>query len=183
MSRIGKKPIIIPENVQLELNHKIITKGPLGDLSLKLPREIRLEKKENVLLVLRKSETKQAKSLHGLIRSLIANMVEGVTAGFKKTLELSGIGFRANLVGDKLVMTLGYSHLVEIEPPIGINFAVAGNKITVSGIDKELVGRIAAKIRSRRPPDAYKGKGIRYEGEKIRLKPGKAAKAGVATGS
>ena len=132
------------------------------------------------MLVLRKSETKQAKSLHGLIRSLVANMVEGVTAGFKKTLELSGIGFRANLVGDKLVMTLGYSHPVEIEPPIGISFAVAGNKITVSGIDKELVGRIAAKTRSQRPPDAYKGKGIKYEGEKIRLKPGKAAKAGVA---
>ena len=183
MSRIGKKPIIIPENVQVELNHKIIAKGPLGELTLKLPREIGLEKKENVLLVLRKSETKHAKSLHGLIRSLVANMIEGVTVGFKKTLELSGIGFRANLVGDKLVMTLGYSHPVEIEPPIGISFAVAGNKITVSGIDKELVGRIAAKIRSRRPPDAYKGKGIRYEGEVVRLKPGKAAKAGVVAGN
>lgn len=178
MSKIGKKEIIVPTNVQVELGSKVLIKGPGGELNFKLPLRISVDQKENVLTVSRKDESKEAKSLHGLTRSLIANMVEGVTTGFKKTLELSGIGFRANLEGEKVVFSLGFSHPIELKPPEGIKFAVAGNKITVSGIDKELVGRIAAKIKSLRPPDAYKGKGIRYEGEVVRLKPGKAAKTG-----
>ena len=179
MSRIGNKVIIIPENVQIEIGHRIVVEGPLGELSLKVPSGIRVEKKDSELFVSRGNESKEAKSLHGLTRSLIANMVQGVTDGFKKTLELRGIGFRANLSGQKLVMSLGFSHPVEIEQPDGITFAVSGNKITVSGIDKELVGRVAAQIRSTKPPDAYKGKGVRYDGEVVHLKPGKAAKAGV----
>lgn len=182
MSRIGKKPIIIPEGVQVELDHKITIRGKLGELSLALPKGIVVKRIENSLVISRDNESRTAKSLHGLIRSLIANMVEGVTAGFKKTLELSGIGFRANLSGNKLVLSLGFSHPLEVEPPEGINFAVAENKITVSGVDKELVGRVAAEIRAIRPPDPYKGKGIRYEGERVRLKPGKAAKVGTGAG-
>lgn len=179
MSRIGNKEIIIPQNVQVDLGPKVIVKGPKGELSLMIPSKIVVEKKEAVLRVSRKDEDKESKSLHGLIRSLIANMVVGVTDGYKKTLELSGIGFRANLTGNKLVLNVGFSHLVEIEPSEGVTFAVSGNKIAVSGIDKEIVGRVAAQIRKVRPPDAYKGKGIKYEGEVLRLKPGKAAKAGV----
>lgn len=179
MSRIGNKEIIIPQNVQVDLGSKVVVKGPKGELSLMIPSKIVVEKKEAVLRVSRKDEDKESKSLHGLIRSLIANMVVGVTDGYKKTLELSGIGFRANLTGNKLVLSVGFSHLVEIEPSEGVTFAVSGNKIAVSGIDKEVVGRVAAQIRKVRPPDAYKGKGIKYEGEVLRLKPGKAAKAGV----
>lgn len=179
MSRIGNKEIIIPQNVQVDLGSKVVVKGPKGELSLMIPSKIVVEKKEAVLRVSRKDEDKESKSLHGLIRSLIANMVVGVTDGYKKTLELSGIGFRANLTGNKLVLNVGFSHLVEIEPSEGVTFAVSGNKIAVSGIDKEVVGRVAAQIRKVRPPDAYKGKGIKYEGEVLRLKPGKAAKAGV----
>lgn len=179
MSRIGNKEIIIPQNVQVDLGSKVVVKGPKGELSLMIPSKIVVEKKEAVLRISRKDEDKESKSLHGLIRSLIANMVVGVTDGYKKTLELSGIGFRANLTGNKLVLNVGFSHLVEIEPSEGVTFAVSGNKIAVSGIDKEVVGRVAAQIRKVRPPDAYKGKGIKYEGEVLRLKPGKAAKAGV----
>ena len=179
MSRIGNKEIIIPQNVKEDLGTKVVVKGPKGELSLMIPSKIVVEKKEAVLKVSRKDEDKESKSLHGLIRSLIANMVVGVTDGYKKTLELSGIGFRANLTGNKLVLNVGFSHLVEIEPSEGVTFAVSGNKIAVSGIDKEVVGRVAAQIRKVRPPDAYKGKGIKYEGEVLRLKPGKAAKAGV----
>ncbi|MEX0622208.1 MAG: 50S ribosomal protein L6 [Candidatus Woykebacteria bacterium] len=183
MSKIGKQPIKKPENIQIELGQRVMVKGPRGELSLKLPHLIEVEEKDGTLVVVRKNESKEAKSLHGLIRTLIFNLIKGVTEGFQKSLELSGIGFRANLVGDKLVLSVGYSHQVEIEPPAGITFAVTGNKITVSGIDKELVGRMAAEIRNVRRPDPYKGKGIRYEGEVIRLKPGKSVKAGVGTGS
>lgn len=183
MSRIGKKPVKLPDNVQIELDHKVVVKGPQGQLRFDIPTGIKVEKKENTLVVTRKNDSKQTKAFHGLTRSLIANMVEGVTNGFKKTLELSGIGFRANMTGNKLVLSVGFSHQVEVEPPDGISFAVSGNKITVSGISKELVGKIAAEIRSVRPPDAYKGKGIRYEGEAVRLKPGKAAKTTTAGGN
>ncbi|HEX7456291.1 MAG TPA: 50S ribosomal protein L6 [Candidatus Nanoarchaeia archaeon] len=179
MSRVGKKPVNLPENVQVEIDHKVVVKGPLGELSVGLPKEIKVEKKENNLFISRRNESKEARSLHGLMRSLIANMVEGVTSGFKKTLELSGIGFRANLAGSKLVLSVGFSHPIEVEPPEDITFAISGNKVTVSGINKELVGRISAQIRAIRPPDVYKGKGIRYEGEAVRRKPGKAAKVGV----
>jgi large subunit ribosomal protein L6 len=186
MSKIGRKPIILPENVQIEANHKIVVRGPLGELSRKIPPGVKIKLDGKRLLVLpnaESSETKEAKSLHGLTRSLIANMIEGVTNGFKKTLELSGIGFRASLSGDRLVLAVGFSHPVEIEPPEGVTFAVSENKITVSGIDKELVGSAAAKIRNIRPPNPYKGKGIRYEGEVVRLKPGKAAKVGTGVGA
>ena len=179
MSRIGRKPITIPENVQVELGPKVVVRGPLGELSYKIPPGIKVVKKDSSLLVSRMDDSKEVKSLHGLARSLIANNVEGVSLGFKKNLELRGIGFRANISGDKLVLSIGYSHPVEIEPPAGISFTVSGNKIMVEGIDKELVGRVASEIRATRPPDAYKGKGIRYEGETVRLKPGNAAKAGV----
>ena len=183
MSRIGKKPIIIPESVQVELDRKVAIKGKLGELSLALPKGISVKRVEDSLIISRNNESKATKALHGLTRSLVANMIEGVTTGFKKTLELSGIGFRANLSGNKLVLSLGFSHPLEIESPEGINFAVAETKITVSGIDKELVGRTAAEIRAIRPPDPYKGKGVRYEGERIRLKPGKAAKVGTGVGA
>ncbi len=183
MSRIGRKPVQIPENVQLEIGAKITAKGPLGELSVSIPKGIKVEQVDGSLVFKAMSDDKQTKAFHGLTRSLVFNMVEGVSAGFKKRLELSGIGFRSALSGNKLVLTVGYSHQVEIDPPEGISFAVADNKITVSGIDKELVGRIAAKIRGVRPPDAYKGKGIRYEGEKIKLKPGKAAKAASGAGA
>lgn len=179
MSRIGKKPINIPENVQVELGQKIVVNGPLGELSFKVPQGIRVEKKDISLIVSRKNDSKEVKALHGLSRSLIANNVEGVTVGFKKNLELRGIGFRANIIGSKLVMSVGYSHPNEIIPPEGISLNVSENKIEVKGIDKELVGKVASEIRAIRPPDAYKGKGIRYEGEVVRLKPGKAAKAGI----
>ena len=183
MSRIGKKTIIIPESVQLELNHKVTIKGKLGELSLAVPKGINVKKVEGSLIVSRNSEDKSTRALHGLTRSLVANMIDGVTTGFKKTLELSGIGFRANLSGDKLILSLGFSHPLEIEPPEGVKFAVNENKIIISGVNKELVGRTAAEIRAKRPPDSYKGKGVRYEGERIRLKPGKAAKVGTAVGS
>ncbi len=179
MSRIGNKEILIPQNVQVELGSKVLVKGPKGELSLLIPTKIVVEKKENVISVSRKNEDKESRSLHGLIRSLLANMIVGVADGYTKTLELSGIGFRANLEGNKLVLSVGFSHTVDINTPEGVTFAVSGNKITVSGIDKELVGRVAAQIRKVRPPDAYKGKGIKYEGEVLRLKPGKAAKAGI----
>jgi large subunit ribosomal protein L6 len=177
MSRIGRKPVIIPENVQVEINHKIIIKGPLGEISFKLPGGVKVERNESSLIVGVSTESKETKSLHGLTRNLISNMIEGVTKGFKKTLELSGIGFRASLSGEKLILSVGFSHPVEIEPPEGIKITVTENKITIEGISKELVGKIAAEIRNVRPPDPYKGKGIRYEGEVVRLKPGKSAKA------
>ncbi|OGY25998.1 MAG: 50S ribosomal protein L6 [Candidatus Woykebacteria bacterium RBG_16_44_10] len=183
MSKIGRKPIFLPDDVQIETDHKLVVKGPLGELSLKLPRGVRVKLEDKKVLVEPKAEISGARPSQGLARSLIANMVEGVTKGFKKTLELSGIGFRANLTGQKLVLTVGFSHPVEIGAPEGVAFSVTENKITVSGVDKEKVGEAAAQIRNVRPPDPYKGKGIRYEGEIIRLKPGKAAKVGTGAGT
>jgi len=183
MSKIGKKPITIPANVQIEIGPKVVVKGPLGELTLKIPSGIKVVQKENSLLVTPTNEERQTRAFHGLIRSLLANMVEGVANGFKKQLELTGIGYRVNLEGENLVLSVGYSHPVKINPLEGIKFSVAENKITVSGIDKELVGRVSAEIRAVRPPDAYKGKGVRYSGETVKLKAGKAAKAGAgATG-
>jgi large subunit ribosomal protein L6 len=179
MSRIGRKPIAVPNDVQVELGANVVVNGPLGQLSYKLPIGIKVEKAGQDLLVKRSSEEKQIKALHGLARSLLANMVEGVKTGFKKQLELSGIGYRASMVQDKLTLNIGYSHPVEVVPPEGVSFAVAENKITVSGISKELVGKVASEIRLIRKPNVYKGKGIRYSGERVKLKPGKAAKAGV----
>ncbi|AEE14159.1 ribosomal protein L6 [Thermodesulfobium narugense DSM 14796] len=176
MSRIGKKPIAIPKGVNVELDTNLIKiKGPLGELSQNLPPEIDVKIVDNKIEVERKSDSKRARAFHGLFRTLIANMVTGVSEGFKKGLELVGTGYRAQLQGNKLVMQLRHSHPVEFVPPQEIKFELEGNnKIWVKGISKELVGQIAANVRKSLPPDSYKGKGIRYIGEVLHLKPGKA---------
>jgi large subunit ribosomal protein L6 len=181
MSRIGQKPIEIPTGVGLKVaGSQVEVKGPLGVLNQEIRPEIKVKTEGNQVLVARVNNTKLARSLHGLTRTLIANMILGVTEGFKKDLEIQGTGYRVKLEGDKLVFSLGFSHPVVFESIEGIKFEVADErKITVSGINKILVGNVAAKIRKIRPPDAYKGKGIRYQGEEIKLKPGKAGKAGA----
>ena len=181
MSKIGKKPINIPENVQVEIGQKVLVKGPLGELSFKFHHSIKIGQEENRILVTAKNEDRHTKAYHVLTRSLISNMIVGVSEGYKKSLELSGIDVKSNLTGYILILSIGYSHPVEITAPEGIKFEVSENKITISGIKKELVGKIAAEIRLKRPPDAYKGKGIRYVGEVVRLKPGKAAKTASGT--
>ncbi len=180
MSNIGKIKIEIPENVNVELKDRILqVKGPKGELEKTLPKEISVIKEGNILKVARSLDTKRARELHGLFRSLIYNVVRGVSEGFLKKLKMVGVGYRAQLQDNKLVLSVGFSHPVEIEAVPGIEFEVEKNTlITVSGIDKELVGRIAAEIREVRKPEPYKGKGIMYEDEKIRRKAGKALKAG-----
>ena len=181
MSRIGKQPIKIPENVTIDLqNGKVVVTGPLGKLEQEIKKEIKVEIKNGQVFVIRKKESKFAKSLHGLIRTLISNMIEGITKGFSKKLELHGTGYRAKLEDKKLILQVGFSHPVVIEPPEGIEFKLKGQKeIEVSGINKQLVGNTAATIRSVKKPEPYKGKGIRYQGEIIKIKPGKAAKVGA----
>lgn len=182
MSKIGQKPINVPEGSKLVLKDKVLTvSGPLGEINLNFPDELSLEQKESLVAVSRKSEHKQAKMLHGTFRQLIANAFQGVNQGWRKDLEVKGVGFKVRLEGEELILTLGFSHPVKISPPEGIKFEVDENKIGVLGIDKAKVGLIADKIRRVYPPDAYKGKGIRYLGERVILKPGKAAKAGVGT--
>ncbi|WP_169090734.1 50S ribosomal protein L6 [Paenibacillus sp. PL91] len=178
MSRIGRKPIQVPNGVTISLDNTVITvKGPKGSLSREIHKEMKVNVTETEILVERPSDNKLHRSLHGTTRSIIANMVSGVTEGFSKNLELVGVGYRANKTGDKIVLNVGYSHPVEIAPDNGIEFDVPANtKITVRGIDKELVGATAAKIRSVREPEPYKGKGIKYEGERIIRKEGKAGK-------
>ncbi|WP_138756280.1 50S ribosomal protein L6 [Paenibacillus sinopodophylli] len=178
MSRIGRKPIQVPNGVTINLDNTVITvKGPKGSLSRELHKDMKVNVTETEILVERPSDNKLHRSLHGTTRSVIANMVSGVTEGFFKNLELVGVGYRANKAGDKIVLNVGYSHPVEIAPDNGIEFEVPANtKITVRGIDKELVGATAAKIRSVREPEPYKGKGIKYEGERIIRKEGKAGK-------
>ncbi|OBZ15261.1 MULTISPECIES: 50S ribosomal protein L6 [Bacillales] len=178
MSRIGRKPIQVPNGVTISLDNTVITvKGPKGSLSREIHKEMKVNVTETEILVERPSDNKLHRSLHGTTRSVIANMVSGVTEGFSKNLELVGVGYRANKTGDKIVLNVGYSHPVEIAPDNGIEFDVPANtKITVRGIDKELVGATAAKIRSVREPEPYKGKGIKYEGERIIRKEGKAGK-------
>ncbi|MFD0716720.1 50S ribosomal protein L6 [Paenibacillus sp. GCM10027626] len=178
MSRIGRKPIQVPGGVNISLENSVITiKGPKGTLSRELHKDMNIVLDETSLTVERPSDNKLHRSLHGTTRSVIANMVNGVTEGFSKTLELVGVGYRANKSGEKVVLNVGYSHPVEIEPESGIEFEVPSNtKIIVKGIDKERVGAIAAKIRSVREPEPYKGKGIKYEGERIIRKEGKAGK-------
>jgi len=179
MSRIGKMPIAIPGGVSVEIKgDHVKVKGPKGELERRINPDINIEQEGSTLKVSRPSDSRQHRAQHGLTRSLVANMVEGVSRGFEKNLEIVGVGYRAEKAGDKLVMKLGFSHTVEMVPEKGITFTVeAANKIKVSGIDKELVGRVAADIKKSRLPDAYKGKGVRYAGEKVRLKPGKAGKA------
>lgn len=183
MSRIGNAPILIPEGVTvIKTGHKVSVTGPKGELNIEINPAILIEVEKSQILVTRKSEQKKVKALHGLTRSLIANMISGVTNFWSKTLELVGVGFRAQTDGMKLTLNVGYSHQVEILAPEQITFEVLDNtKIKVSGIDKQLVGQIAANIKKVRVPDVYKGKGIRYEGEYIRKKAGKSAKAGVGT--
>jgi large subunit ribosomal protein L6 len=178
MSRIGRKPITVPAGVNVSFdNTRITVKGPKGVLSRELHKDMIVVLEENVINVNRPSDNKLHRSLHGTTRSVVANMVIGVTDGFTKNLELVGVGYRANKNGDKLVLNVGYSHPVEILPESGIEFDVPTNtKITVRGIDKELIGATAAKIRSVREPEPYKGKGIKYEGERILRKEGKAGK-------
>ena len=180
MSRIGRLPITVPAGVDITLDGRIITvAGPKGTLTRQLPPRMLIEREGDVLTVVRPTESKMDKSLHGLTRSLVNNMVVGVTSGYRKGLEIVGVGYRAQKVGDKLTLALGYSHPVEIDPPAGISFELETPlKLAVVGIDKELVGQIAAKVRATRKPEPYKGKGVRYAGEKVRRKAGKAGKIG-----
>ena len=178
MSRIGKLPIDIPSGVEAEIGegNLVKVKGPLGKMERRMHKSIILEKEDNKIIVKRPSDNKYHKSLHGLTRSLIANMVEGVTKGYQKTLEINGVGYRAQKQGKKLVLNVGYSHPVEMTDPEGISVEVDGNKVLVKGIDKQQVGNYAAKIRSVREPEPYKGKGIKYIDERIRRKVGKTGK-------
>lgn len=178
MSRIGRKPIAIPNGVEVTLDNSVITvKGPKGTLTRELHKDMQITVENNEINVVRPSDNKTHRSLHGTTRSVVSNMVSGVTEGFAKNLELVGVGYRASKSGDKIVLNVGYSHPVEITPEPGIEFEVPVNtKITVRGIDKERVGAYAAKIRSVREPEPYKGKGIKYEGERIIRKEGKAGK-------
>lgn len=178
MSRIGKKPIAIPAGVEVKLDGNAVTvKGSKATLTQSFRPEMKIEVENGEIIVSRPDDTKEMKSLHGLTRTLISNMVTGVSTGFKKELEINGVGYKAAKDGNKLVMNLGYSHQVIIPEPDGITFDVPGpNKIVVNGADKQKVGQIAAEIREKRPPEPYKGKGIKYVGETIIRKEGKAGK-------
>jgi large subunit ribosomal protein L6 len=177
MSRIGRKPIPVPSGVEIQIEPELVTvKGPKGELSERIPRDITVVQEGEELLVTRPTDRGEHRSLHGLTRSLVANMVEGVTNGYEKTLEIQGVGYRAALKGSDLTLALGYSHPVEIPAPDGISFDVPQpTSVIVKGISKQLVGETAAKIRKSRPPEPYKGKGIRYEGEHVIRKVGKRA--------
>ena len=179
MSRIGKALIDIPQGVVVDIKrNKVVVTGPKGELSRSFNADMKIKLDDNILMVSRPSDGRQHRSLHGLTRTLLANMVKGVNQGFEKELEIVGVGYKAEKSGDKLVLRIGYSHLVEMTPPAGVSIDIEGaNRIKVKGIDKQAVGQMAAEIRAARPPDAYKGKGIRYAGEVVRLKPGKAGKA------
>ncbi|MBM3131890.1 MAG: 50S ribosomal protein L6 [Chloroflexi bacterium] len=181
MSRIGKKPIQIPPGVQVTLKgNEVTVKGPKGTLTQAFHEDMKFELEKQVLTVSRPTDSRMHRSLHGLTRTLVANMVQGVSQGFQKGLEIVGVGYRAQVSAQKVTLQLGYSHAVEIVAPPGITFQGEGtNKVIVSGINKELVGEIAAKMRAAKPPDHYKGKGVRYSGEYVRLKPGKAGKVGA----
>lgn len=179
MSRIGKMPIPLPPGVAVNIKEaEVSVSGPKGELKRRFHPDIAIKQDDNTLIVSRPSDNREHRSLHGLTRSLLANMVEGVTKGFERELEIVGVGYRAEKKGDNLVLRIGFSHPVELEPMPGTSFGVEGNnRIKVTGIDKEIVGEMAARIRGVRPPDTYKGKGIRYAGETVRLKAGKAGKA------
>ncbi len=178
MSRIGKAPIPLPSGVSVSIkgNNEILVKGPKGQLTRQFRPEIKIVLNDNVVEVKRVDDSRMAKSLHGLSRTLLANMVTGVSTGFERNLEIVGVGYKAAVEGKKLIMQLGYSHPVEIDPGKDLAVAVNANtKITVTGIDKQAVGELSALIRSKRPPEVYKGKGVKYAGEYIRRKVGKAA--------
>jgi large subunit ribosomal protein L6 len=178
MSRIGKSPIPIPDKVSVSLNGLAVTvKGPKGELSRTLPDGVEIAQDGNTLVVSPSNGSRRSRERHGLCRTLVANMVEGVSQGYIRKLEIVGVGYRAAVQGKKLVVSAGYSHQVEMVPPDGVTFAVENNtSVSVSGADKELVGNEAAKVRAIRPPEPYKGKGIKYEGERILRKAGKTGK-------
>ncbi len=187
MSRIGRAPIVVPPKVQLSWTdgNFVTVKGPKGELSYQVPAELSLQLENGSLVISRPSDSKQHKAQHGLYRTLVNNMVVGVTQGYVKRLEIHGVGYRAAKVGESLVIQVGYSHPVEVQPPTGVTLSVDGvdpatkaTKLSVNGIDKQVVGQVAASIRSIRKPEPYKGKGIRYEGEAVRRKAGKAGKVG-----
>jgi large subunit ribosomal protein L6 len=180
MSRIGRLPIAVPAGVDVAIEGQHVTvTGPKGTLSRELHPEMLIGREDDQIVVRRPTEQKTHKQLHGLTRTLVNNMVVGVTDGYRKGLEITGVGYRATKIGEKLQLNLGYSHPVEIEPPSGISFEVENpTRLAVIGIDKELVGQIAARVRSTRKPEPYKGKGVRYAGEQIRRKAGKAGKIG-----
>ena len=177
MSRIGKQPIPVPDGVEITIEPQLVrVKGPKGELQERVSRDIGVEQQNGEILVSRPTDRGEHRALHGLTRSLIANMVEGVTSGYEKRLEIQGVGYRAQLQGRRLVLALGYSHPVEMEAPDGIEFEVPQpTRIVVRGISKQAVGEVAANIRKQRPPEPYKGKGIRYEGEYVARKVGKRA--------
>ncbi|BDE06759.1 50S ribosomal protein L6 [Vulcanimicrobium alpinum] len=180
MSRIGKLPVTVPSGVDVKLDDSVVhVKGPKGELKQRILPVVEVTIDGGVVTVARKSDDKPGRSAHGLTRTLVANMIEGVTKGFRKSLELQGVGYRVNKAGNDLNFSLGYSHPVTYAAPEGIAFSVEGtNRVHVDGIDKQRVGQVAAEIRNLRPPEPYKGKGVRYEGEKVRKKLGKAGKAG-----
>jgi large subunit ribosomal protein L6 len=180
MSRIGRLPVPVPSGVDVSIDGRRLTvKGPKGELTRELHPDMLVAREDDRLVVTRPTEQKHHKQLHGLTRTLVNNMVMGVTTGYRKGLEITGVGYRAALVGQKLQLSLGYSHPVEIEPPAGITFELENpTRLAVVGIDKELVGQVAATVRSSRKPEPYKGKGVRYAGERVRRKAGKAGKIG-----
>jgi large subunit ribosomal protein L6 len=177
MSRIGKRPIEVPDSVSVGLSPgRVMVNGPLGELTQLIPQRMQVEQSEGTLTVTRPTERGEDRALHGLTRSLIANMVEGVTKGFEKRLEIQGVGYRATLRGDALELNVGFSHSVVMQPRSGITFEVpTPTEVVVKGIDKQQVGQTAAEVRAVRPPEPYKGKGIRYQGEYVRRKVGKRA--------
>jgi large subunit ribosomal protein L6 len=180
MSRIGRLPIAVPSTFDVTIDGRVLTvKGPRGTLTRTLHPDMIVSREEGTIVVARPTEQKTHKQLHGLTRTLVNNMVVGVTDGYRKGLEITGVGYRAALNGQKLTLNLGYSHPIEIDPPAGISFEVeTPTRLAVLGIDKELVGQTAAQVRATRKPEPYKGKGVRYAGEKIRRKAGKAGKIG-----
>lgn len=181
MSKIGRQPLTLPQGTSLTIEGSQVTaKGTKGELKLTIPRHITIKQEGETFVVTRDSDAKDVRALHGLVRALVANMITGVTSGFTKTLELQGTGYRARNNGNNIVLSLGFSHEIDFAAPNGITLKVENNLITVSGIDRQAVGATAAKIRSYKPPEPYKGKGVRYLGEIVRRKAGKAAKAASA---
>jgi large subunit ribosomal protein L6 len=178
MSRIGKKEVIVPKNVKVTLTDQLVeVEGPKGKLSRIFPAEINISLNENVFILTKNVESISARQRYGLSRSLLSNMIMGVSEGFERNLEIKGVGYRSQVQGKNLVLNVGYSHPIIIEPPKDISFSVEKNTlVTVSGIDKEIVGLMASKIRATRPPEPYKGKGVQYKGEYVRRKAGKAGK-------
>lgn len=180
MSRIGIRPIEIKDGITVELTPtKVMARGSLGTLEVDLPYGVKVAQKENRIFVTRVNDTKQNRALHGTVRNLIQNIITGVSAGFEKKLELVGIGYRAALEGNTLVLQVGFTHPVKMEIPEGLQVKIEKNLVTVSGADKQRLGQFCAEIRAVRPPEPYKGKGIRYHGEQIRMKQGKAMKTGA----